>query len=97
MRPSRNALLLQALGVALKERRAELGLTQEDVAGATGIDRPFITLIESARKQPSVSVFWKLAGALQLSPAEFAGRVDQRYRDFTSVAENASLADALAE
>jgi len=97
MRPSGNALLLQALGVALKERRAELGLTQEDVAGAAEIDRPFITLIEGARKQPSVSVFWKLAGALQLSPAEFAGRVDQRYQDFMSVAENASQAGTLGE
>lgn len=82
MRPSRNALLLQALGTALKERRNELGLTQEDVAGAAEIDRPFITMIESAKKQPTVSVFWKLATALQLSPGDFADRVDQRYTDY---------------
>lgn len=82
MRPSRNALLLQALGTALKERRNELGLTQEDVAGAAEIDRPFITMIESAKKQPTVSVFWKLATALQLSPSDFADRVDRRYTDY---------------
>lgn len=82
MRPSRNALLLQALGTALKERRNELGLTQEDVAGAAELDRPFITMIESARKQPTVSVLWRLAVALQLSPGDFVQRVDQRYESY---------------
>lgn len=32
MRPSRNDLLVQALGAVLKERRLELGMTQEDLA-----------------------------------------------------------------
>ena len=85
MRPSRNALLLQALGIALKERRGELGLTQEDVAGAAEIDRPFVTLIESASKQPTVSVLWKLAAAVELTPAEFAARVDRRYQEIRAV------------
>jgi transcriptional regulator with XRE-family HTH domain len=82
MRPSRNALLLQALGTALKERRNELGLTQEDVAGVAELDRPFITMIEAAKKQPTVSVLWRLAVALQLSPADFVDRVDQRYSSY---------------
>ncbi|UVH55175.1 helix-turn-helix transcriptional regulator [Variovorax paradoxus] len=86
MRPSRNALLLQALGTALKERRNELGLTQEDVAGAAEIDRPFITMIEAAKKQPTISVLWKLADALQLSPSDFAKRVDQRYVSYRTKA-----------
>jgi len=79
MRPSGNAPLLQALATALKERRNELGLTQEDVAGAAELDRPFITMIEAAKKQPTISVFWRLAEALQLNPADFAARVDKRY------------------
>ena len=88
MRPSRNALLLQALGTPLKERRNELGLTQEDVAGAAEIDRPFITMIESAKKQPTVSVFWKLALALQISPGDLADRIDQRYTDYLAKARS---------
>ena len=89
MRPSGNLLLLQALGTTLKERRAELGLTQEDVAGVAEIDRPFITLIEAARKQPTISVLWRLATALQLSPAEFMARIDQRYEAVRAVASDA--------
>jgi transcriptional regulator with XRE-family HTH domain len=82
MRPSGNALLLQALGTALKERRNELRLTQEDVAGAAEIDRPFVTMIEAAKKQPTISVLWKLAEALQLSPSDFVARVDERYESY---------------
>lgn len=88
MRPSRNILLLEALGLVLKERRHELGMTQEDVAGEAEIDRPFVTLIEAARKQPTVSVFWKLATALQLGPGELASRVDQRYLKLVRLARS---------
>lgn len=79
MRPSGNPLLLEAFGLSLKERRVELNLTQEDVAGAAEIDRPYITLMEAARKQPTISVFWKLAAALQLEPSALAQRIEVRY------------------
>lgn len=94
MRPSRNTLLLQALGATLKERRGELNLTQEDVAGSAEIDRPFVTLIESARKQPTVSVLWRLAAAVQLTPADLVARIDARYEALQShqLASNISKA-----
>lgn len=85
MRPSRNNTLVQALGLALKERRLELGMTQEDVAGAAEIDRPYITLIEAARKQPTVSVFWRLAVAVELTPGAFADRVEKFHQDLQRV------------
>ena len=47
MRPSRNQSLIEALGVEIKVRRLELGLSQEDLAGRCELDRPYITLIES--------------------------------------------------
>jgi len=81
MRPSRNPLLIAALGVEIKARRTELNLTQEDVAGRMdSIDRPFISLIEVGRKQPTISVLHALADALELRFEELAARVDARYR-----------------
>ena len=80
MRPSRNQLLINALGVAVKVRRLELALSQEDVAGRCELDRPFITMIESGRKQPTISVLHRLAGALDLSLGELCQRVEGRYR-----------------
>lgn len=90
MRPSTNPILLQALGAALKERRKELRLTQEDVASAAGVDRPFVTLIESARKQPTISVLWRLSVALDLSPADFASRIERFNQELQRVADGAA-------
>ena len=78
MRLSRNPLLIQALSATIKARRLELNLTQEALAGQVDLDRPFITLIESGKKQPTVSVLWRLAGGLQMTVAELATCVDER-------------------
>jgi transcriptional regulator with XRE-family HTH domain len=80
MRPSRNSKLIDALAVEIEARRQELALTQEDLAGRCDLDRPFISLIEVGKKQPTISVLCRLASALELSLAEFAGRVESRYR-----------------
>lgn len=90
MRPSTNPILLKALAAALKERRNELGLTQEDVAGAAGIDRPYVTLIEAARKQPTISVLWRLAVAIDLTPPDFAKRIERFNRELQRVADGSA-------
>ena len=76
MRPSRNDLLIKAFSSVLKARRLALGLTYEDLAGAIELDRPDITLIESAAKQPSLSVVWRLAAGLQITMSDLAAKVD---------------------
>ena len=80
MRPSRNQSLIEALGVEIKVRRLELGLSQEDLAGRCELDRPYITMIEIGRKQPTISVLHRLAVALDLSLAAMCGRVETRYQ-----------------
>ncbi|MDH1254522.1 helix-turn-helix transcriptional regulator [Comamonas thiooxydans] len=72
--------MIEALGVEIKVRRLELGLSQEDLAGRCELDRPYITMIEIGRKQPTISVLHRLAGALDLSMAEMCGRVEARYQ-----------------
>jgi transcriptional regulator with XRE-family HTH domain len=91
MRPSRNQSLIAALGVEVKVRRLELALSQEDVAGRCELDRPFITLIEAGRKQPTISVLHRLAGALELSLGEFCQRIENRYQTGLVVATAGSL------
>lgn len=79
MRPSGNPDLLNALAIVLKRRRLALGLTQEDVAGHAGIDRAYVTLIEAARKQPTLSVLFLLAQALNYRLTDFASEIDAEY------------------
>jgi transcriptional regulator with XRE-family HTH domain len=78
MRPSRNLPLIHAFSAVLKARRLELGLTQEDLAGLVDLDRPYITMLEAGRKQPTLSVLWRIAAGLELSAGELAARVDKQ-------------------
>jgi transcriptional regulator with XRE-family HTH domain len=80
MRRSRNQSLIDALAIEVKARRIELGYTQEDLAGLCDLDRPFISLIEVGRKQPTLSVLYLLSRGLDLSYGEFADRIERRYR-----------------
>lgn len=79
MRASGNQELVNALGTEVKARRIELEYTQEDLAGRCELDRPYISLIEVGRKQPTISVLLKLANGLGLTLEEFSGRVERRY------------------
>ena len=72
--------MIEALAVEIKARRLELGLTQEDLAARCEIDRPYISLIEVGRKQPTVSVLYALCKALDSTFGEFAQRVEERYQ-----------------
>lgn len=79
MRPSRNQALIDALAIEVKARRLELRLTQEDLAGRCELDRPYISLIEVGRKQPTISVLYRISSALELTFADFCKRIDGRY------------------
>lgn len=79
MRPSKNQLLINALATEIKLRRRELAFSQEDLAGHSQLDRPYISLIEVGRKQPTLSVLLRLAEGLQYSLSDFMGLVEKRY------------------
>lgn len=79
MRPSKNQLLINALATEIKLRRRALGFSQEDLAGHCQLDRPYISLIEVGRKQPTLSVLLRLSDGLQYPLAEFMGLVQERY------------------
>lgn len=78
MRPSRNEHLIRAFSAAIKARRLDLELTQEDLAGRIDLDRPYITLLEAGSKQPTISVLWRIATGLEMTVAELAALVDER-------------------
>lgn len=87
MRPSKNQALINALALEIKLRRRELGFSQEDLAGNCQLDRPYISLIEVGRKQPTLSVLQRLAEGLHYSLADFMARVQDRYDMESSIVE----------
>lgn len=58
----------QAFGSVLKSVRKEKGVSQENLALMSELDRTFISLLERGLRQPSLSTMLKLAESLNLPP-----------------------------
>lgn len=59
-----------ALGTAVAARRAELGLTQEQLANASELHQRWISNIETGKRNPSYASLRRLADALELTTSE---------------------------
>jgi len=57
---------LHDIGEALRQRRKELGLTQQQAASLAGISRGYLSEIERGGRDLSVTIFLGIAGALQV-------------------------------
>ncbi len=71
-------MVIEAFGEVLREARVEKGLSQEALAFASELDRTYISMLERGKRQPTISVIFKLAAALGVSAAEMVGRVERR-------------------
>ncbi|MFB2876665.1 helix-turn-helix domain-containing protein [Floridanema aerugineum] len=57
----------QRFGLAIKQRRGELGISQEELAFRSGLHRTYISDIERGSRNPSLENIEKLAKALEIS------------------------------
>lgn len=64
------AKISKKLGNNLKRIRLEKGMSQGDICRATGMDRGYISRVESGQKNPTISNLEKIAKALKISPDE---------------------------
>lgn len=78
MRKPRDELLVNALAIEVRARRAALGCSQEELAHRAGLNRTFIGKLELAQAQPSLSVLFDLARALQVRPSDLVESVERR-------------------
>ena len=53
------------VGAVIRRLRKEHGLSQEDVAFESGVDRSFLSNIERGLQQPSISVLFRIAEVLE--------------------------------
>lgn len=56
-------------GKAIRRRRRELDLSQEDLAERAGLHRNYVSGIETGTRNPSLKNIEKLANALEISMA----------------------------
>ena len=68
---------VQALGKAIRERRGEQEISQEDLAERAGMHRTYVGGIERGLRNPSYRNLVKLASALDLSLSELVARSER--------------------
>jgi transcriptional regulator with XRE-family HTH domain len=66
-----------ALGLAVKARREELELTQEQLANDTGLHQRWISNVETGKRNPSYGSLRRLAAGLDLTASELLARAER--------------------
>jgi transcriptional regulator with XRE-family HTH domain len=61
---------LEPFGLAIKTRRLELNISQDELADQTKHHRTYISLIERKSYNVTIKIFLELAEALELTPTE---------------------------
>ena len=67
----------EAFGVVLKRHRKAKGWTQEKLALESGHERVFISWLENAKNQPTISTVFSLAKALGIKPSALIREVER--------------------
>jgi DNA-binding XRE family transcriptional regulator len=78
MSRARDVALIQAFSVVLREERLAVNVTQEQLAHDADVDRTYIGLLELAKRQPSLSVLFSIAKALNIAPEILVRRTSER-------------------
>ncbi len=66
-----------AFGRALRTRRLASGWSQEQLGFESGVQRNFISLIETGQNQPTIATLFKLGNALKLAPSELVADTER--------------------
>ena len=76
--PGNSAITPHAsLGQALRSIRLADGLSQEQLGLESGVQRNFISLIETGQNQPTITTIFKLAGALDVKPSKLVAMAEK--------------------
>ena len=73
----RDDALINAFALVLRQARLSSGLTQEELAHRAGIDRTFVGLLESGKRQPTLSVISALAHVVGRTPESLVAKARQ--------------------
>jgi transcriptional regulator with XRE-family HTH domain len=66
-----------ALGLAVKARREERGLTQEQMANDSGLHQRWLSNVETGKRNPSYGSLRRLAAGLDLSVSALIAQAEQ--------------------
>jgi transcriptional regulator with XRE-family HTH domain len=68
-----------AFGAVVKERRLELGISQEELASSAHVERSHMGKIERGEHLPNLVLILRLAKALSVKPGLLVDRTAEKY------------------
>jgi transcriptional regulator with XRE-family HTH domain len=71
--------VVATLSEVLREERARMRLSQESVAHLAEIDRSHMGEIERGVADTTITMVFKISGALQLRPSQLIGLLEKRF------------------
>ena len=75
-----NNLLAKTFGEVLKELRNEAGISQENLAYESELDRSFISMLERGLRMPTIATLFQISVPLKKAPNEILKMVENRYK-----------------
>ncbi len=69
--------LKEAFGQVIRELREQHGLSQQELADYSEVDRTFISGLERGINTPTLNTIYKLAEVFKLKPGELIQKVDK--------------------
>lgn len=74
----RSKMLRQATALTLKQLRCEIGMSQEQLAKKSGIDRTYISGVERSVRNITLDSLERLVSALDVSQVEFIMKLHEQ-------------------
>ena len=74
MSRARGEALIKAFAVVLRQARLRCEMTQEEIARRAGINRTLLGLLESSKRQPTLSVISALEQAVSETPGSLVAK-----------------------
>ncbi|KAA3435932.1 helix-turn-helix domain-containing protein [Rufibacter hautae] len=71
----------RTFGAVMQELRKGKGLSQEELAFRSGLDRTYISLLERGLRVPTIATLFKVSAALDIRPEEFIARMNVQYQN----------------
>jgi len=68
---------INAFGTVLRSLRTSAGLSQEELALESGLDRSFISLLERGLRQPTLKTILQLIDTMKVPLTDFAEQLDK--------------------
>lgn len=75
-----NQPLVAAFAAALRDLRVDAGISQEELAGRADVSVRYISLLETGRRQPSLSALAALSLGLGMPMGELASAIEERLK-----------------